>query len=271
MLEWIGLGIGGIALGWFLRGRIGADQPQTLQTNTIDLQRNVREAEDRYLEVLRREIGNMLINLDPDLMISSYEKGWKYQSEVVNAGKERISADLKSLTLKHRFFSEFDMLGTRHFVPYEEARSMSSDDDIVERYLDISKMILLGQLVEPAHQHARLFTEEEFDVLRKTVRRCKDRAFKDRIEEGVQRYYAFRRAIDRYGSKDAQDGFNPLEERDLAVFRLPSDGPENVLGLVFKGTDEFAAYATFHDDDGKIFKTYNRSDPTFKKRQGLDA
>lgn len=271
MFEWIGVGIVGVALGWFLRSRLGTSQAPAHQADTAALRRNVNEAEDRYLEVLRREIGNILIDVDPDLMVSTYEKGWRYQDEVLEAGKERISADLKSLTLKHPFFQDFDLLGTRHFVPYEDARSMSSDDDLVERYLEISKMILLSKLVDAEHQNFRLFTEEEFEVLRKTVRRCKDRAFKRRIEGAIVRYHALQRAIDRYGSKEAREQINPLEEGDLEVFRLPSDGPENVLGIIFKQTDEFAAYSTFHDDDGKVFKSYYRSDPAFQKRDVLDA
>lgn len=271
MFEWIGVGIVGVALGWFLRSRLGTSQASAHQADTAVLRRNINEAEDRYLEVLRREIGNILMNLDPDLMVSSYEKGWRCQDELVKAGKERVSADLKSLTLKHQFFSEFDLLGTRHFVPYEEARRMSSDDDLVERYLEISKMILLSKLVDPEHQNFRLFTEEEFEVLRKTVRRCKDRAFKSRIEGAVDRYYALQRAIDRYGSKEAQGALNSLEDGDLEVFRLPNVGPENELGIVFKKTEEFGVYSTFHDDDGKVFKSYSRSDATFNKRDGLDA
>lgn len=211
MFEWAGAGIVGIVVGWFLRSRIGADQTQTMQSKTIDLRQNVNEAETRYLEVLRREIGNILMNADPNLMLSAYEKGWNYQDEITKAGQERTVADLTSLTLKHQFFSDFDLLCTRHFVPYGDARSMTSDDDLVERYLEISKMILLNKLIDSEHRNFRLFTDEEFDVLRKIVRRCKDRDFKRRIEEAVDRYYAFRRAIDRHGSKEAKDRTGQLQ------------------------------------------------------------
>lgn len=88
MFEWAGAGIVGIVVGWFLKSRIGADQKQTTQSDSISLRRNVEEAENRYLEVLRREIGNILVNLDSDLMVGTYEKGWRYQDEVVKAGKE---------------------------------------------------------------------------------------------------------------------------------------------------------------------------------------
>lgn len=30
------------------------------------------------------------MNLDPDLMISGYEKGWRYQDEVIKAGKDSV-------------------------------------------------------------------------------------------------------------------------------------------------------------------------------------
>ncbi|MFZ3034439.1 MAG: hypothetical protein WA138_10550 [Parvibaculum sp.] len=135
-IEWIAAAIVGLAVGWFLRGRIAKGDGQTMSADKVALRRNVNEAEDRYLEVLRREISNILLNIDPDLMVSTYEKGWRYQDELVETGKERVSADLKALTLKHKFFSDFDLLGTRHFIPYGDARWSSSDDELVERYLE---------------------------------------------------------------------------------------------------------------------------------------
>lgn len=260
-----------MAVGWFLRGRIAKGDGQTMSADKAALRRNVNEAEDRYLEVLRREISNMLLNIDPDLMVSTYEKGWRYQDELVEAGKERTSADLKALTLKHKFFSDFDLLGTRHFIPYGDARWASSDDELVERYLELSKMILLPRLLDTDHSPIRLFTEEEFDILRKTARRCKDRAFKHHIVQAVDRYYALQRAIDRFGSKEAREQMNPLDDSDVEVFRLPYNGPENELGIAFKHTGEFGVYGTFHHDDGKISKSYYRSDKAFQKRDYLDA
>lgn len=271
MIEWIAAAVVGLAVGWFLRGRIAKGDGQTMLADKVALRRNVNEAEDRYLEVLRREISNMLLNIDPDLMVSTYEKGWRYQDELVEAGKERISADLKALTLKHKFFSDFDLLGTRHFIPYGDARWAASDDEIVERYLEISKMILLPRLLDMDDSSIRLFTEGEFDILRKSVRRCKDRAFKGHIVQAVDRYHALQRAIDRFGSKEAREQMNPLDESDVEVFLLPYNGLENELGIAFKHTGEFGVYGTFQHDDGKIFKSYYRSDNVFQKRDYLDA
>ncbi|MFZ3034437.1 MAG: hypothetical protein WA138_10540 [Parvibaculum sp.] len=132
-------------------------------------------------------------------------------------------------------------------------------------------MILLPRLLDTDHSPIRLFTEEEFEILRKTTRRCKDRAFKHRIVQAVDRYHALQRAIDRYGSKEAREQMNPLDDSDVEVFRLPYDGPENELGIVFKQTGDCGVYGTFHHDDGKISKSYYRSDKAFQKRDYLDA
>ncbi|MER8965660.1 hypothetical protein NKI25_08035 [Mesorhizobium sp. M0808] len=270
-IQWLVAAMVGITVGWFLRGRIAKGDGQNAQADKAALRRNVNEAEERYLEVLRREISNILLNVDPDLMVRTYEKGWRYQDELVTAGRERTSADLKALTLKHKSFSEFDLLGTRHFVPYSDARWSASDDELVERYLEISKMMLLPRLLDRDHSPFRLFTEEEFQILRKTERRCKDRTFKDHIVQAVARYYALQGAIDRYGSKEAREQRNSLDDIDIEVFRLPYDGAENELGIIFKKTGEYGVYGTFHHDDAKISESFYRSDTVFQKRDYLDA
>jgi hypothetical protein len=270
-IHWILAAIFGAVVGWSLRGRIAKAAGQTVGADQVALRRNVNEAEDRYLEVLRREIGNILLEIDPDLMIRTYEKGWRYQDELKAAGTERIAADLKSITLKYKFFSEFDVLGTRHFIPYGDARWSLSDDELVDIYLDISKMIMLPRLSDTTRSSFELFADEEFKVLLKTVRRCKDRAFKKRIQGAVDRYYALRRVIDRHGSREARDQICSLEEADLEVFRLPNTSPENELGIVFKKTNECGIYGTFHHDDGKLSESFYRSDSAFQNRDYIDA
>lgn len=268
-IEWIAAAVIGVMAGWYLRSRIAKSDEQTMAFDKAVLQRTYNEAEDRYLEVLRREIGNILLNIDPELMVRTYEKGRRYQDELVEAGMERTSAEFKALALKHKFFSDFDLLGTRHFIPYGDARWPSSDDELVERYLDLSKMILLPQLLDTNHSSFRLFTKEEFEILLKTMRRCKDKAFEQRIKMAIERYYALQRAIDSHGSEEMRELSNPLDDADIKVFRLPYRPPENELGIVFKQTGESGVYATFHYDNGKVSESYYRSDEAFQKRDYL--
>ena len=263
-IQWI---VAAIA-GWFLRGRIAKSAGHTMQADKATLRCNVNEAEERYLEILRREISNILLNVDPELMVSTYEKSWRYQDELVTAGKERISADLKALTLKYKLFSDFDLLGSRHFIPYSDAREWVSDDDLVERYLEISKMILLPRLLGKQNQSIPLFYDKEFDILKRTVRKYKDGVFKQHIVQAVNRYNALRKAIDHYGSKEAKQTYS-LDDSDIEVFRLPVQMGSSELAIVLKQTGECGVYERFIHDDGEISERFYRSDIAFQKREAI--
>ncbi len=61
--------------------------------------RNLREAEIRYMEVLRRELANMIVEADPDLMVRSYEKAWNWERETADR-PDRLRADEQALVTK---------------------------------------------------------------------------------------------------------------------------------------------------------------------------
>lgn len=91
-------------MGFFGRKAKGAYQDRE------EAARNLREAETRYLEVLRREIANLIMGVDPDLMVRAYEKARSWEQETAG-NADRLRADEHALIVKVPMFEEFDRIG----------------------------------------------------------------------------------------------------------------------------------------------------------------
>ncbi|MCJ2130978.1 hypothetical protein [Methylobacterium sp. E-045] len=95
-------------------------------------------------------------------------------------------------------FEEFDLIGTRHFVPYSEGRISLTDDDLMQRYLELSRMLVFmrNRLQPDVARRRPLHDEKEHKLLLNTISRLKDRRFRTRIAEALQRCYAYRQGFD---------------------------------------------------------------------------
>lgn len=229
------------------------------------LARNLNEAEVRHLEVLRREIANLIVESDPELMMRCYEKAWAFEREVT-ASPERVVAEEAALVAKFAMFSEFEMLGTRHFVPYRQARDIWSDDDLIERYHEISRMLVFMRRRQEFSAHVPVHDAREADVLQRSMQREKDRRFRERIEAAIGRFYAYRAGLEK--GDPSTFGITNFNDAEVEVIHLPSM-VDIEYGLAFKTTEEFGIYSFYVHDDGRISYSYYRSDFTFKERKNL--
>ncbi|MCW6507081.1 hypothetical protein [Lichenifustis flavocetrariae] len=236
------------------------------------LARNLDEAEIRHLEVLRREVANLIVETDPDLMVRCYERAWAWERETAK-NPDRLRADELALVAKIPMFQDFDIFGTRHFIPYAEGRWAASDDDLVERYLEIGRMLVLMKnrseidvvRRRPSHD------EKEHKVLLDTVRKVKDRRFRARIEDAMRRCWAYRQGFGAGKGEPYAGLHETFSDAEVEVFQIPYGlSPDNETGIAFKKTDEYGVYSTFHDDQhDKTYESYYRTDAAFKARQSL--
>jgi hypothetical protein len=229
------------------------------------LARNLDEAEIRHLEVLRREIANLIVESDPELMMRCYEKAWAFEREIT-ANLERAVAEEAALVAKFPMFSEFEMLGTRHFVPYHEARDMWSDDALAERYHEISRMLVFMRRRQEFSANVPVHDAREREVLYDCMQREKDRRFRERIEDAIRRLYAYRAGLEK--GDPTTFGVTSFEDAEVEVIHLPSLS-DNEYGIAFKKTGEFGVYGFHVFDSGKIMRSYYRSDAAFNERKSL--
>lgn len=231
----------------------------------VQLTRNLNEAETRCLEGLRREIANLIVIIDPDLMTRCYEKAWSFEREIAE-NAIRAQAEEAGLIAKFPMFPDFDLLGTRHFVPYSEARKSLSDDELVERYHEISRMLIFMRRREEFKSKYPVHDENEHKVLIDRMRAEKDRRFRERIEDAMGRFYWYRAGLEE--GEPSRLGVTNFANDEFDIFRL-TNVLDNEYGIVFKKTGEFGVYGFHVFDKGKIIYNYYRSDAQFNERHVL--
>jgi len=202
-------------MGWFSKG------PKTSD-------RLLQDAETRFLEALQREIANLLVQRDLDLMVQCYDRAATFEWEMAQ-NAERAKAEEAALTAKFPFFSDFDLIGTRHFVPYADAGSMHSDEDLAERYQEISRMLIFMRR-RNSFSSTSCYNEEDKKVFNKVMQRERDTRFRKRIEEAVLRFHTYAQGL-RDGNPSGV-GVGNYDAADISVVHLPR-GIENTLGVTF--------------------------------------
>ncbi|MCJ2105537.1 hypothetical protein MKK70_09115 [Methylobacterium sp. E-041] len=241
---------------------------QQLTKPAWEVTNNLREAESRYVEILRREISNLIVEFDPELMVRSYQKAWTWEQETA-LNPDRLRADEAALVAKLPMFEDFDLIGTRHFVPYPEGRRSLTDDDLVERYLELSRMLVFmrNRLQPDVARRRPLHDEREHKLLLDTMGRLKDRHFRNRIAEAWQLCYAYRQGFDAGKGDPFAATRETFADAEVEVFSLPFNlTPDIETGIVFKKTDEYGVYAYFVHDDGRKSESYYRTDQQFARR-----
>jgi hypothetical protein len=241
---------------------------QALNSNpeNVRLARNRAEAEVRYLEVLRREIANLIVEYDSDLMMRCYQTAWTFEREIAES-PQRAIAEEAALVAKFPMFEEFDLIATRHFVPYQEARNMWWDDDLVERYQEVSRMLVFMHRRENMPGVRPVHDAKEEAILHDCMRRDKDRKFRQRIEDAIRCFYAYRAGFSK-GDPTITCGVANYEDAAVKIIHLPSlTGDE--FGVTFKNTDEFGLYGFHVSDTNELFHRYYRSDALFNERKSL--
>ena len=230
------------------------------------LARNLDAAEIRHLEVLRREVANLIIQQDPDLMELCYDKSWQFEREVT-ANPARAAAEEAALVAKIPMFQDFDIIGAHHFIPYAEARGMVSDDQLVERYFEVSRMLIFMKSrseIEVVRQKP-IHNDRDRTTLRDRMRGEKGRLLRLRIVEAMARFYAYRSGVE---SVKGDIEVNRFEDGEVSIVHL-STPYQNEYGLHFKKTDEFGVYGFAVLDDGKVYHEYSMSDSSFTNRSSI--
>ena len=261
-------GLSGFALGWLFCRTVWKGKSDSTRFVAEELNRNVDEADMRYLECVRRELANEMIAEDTEAMYRAFHKMRQYEKDLKKDGKERIDADFKSICMKYPSFQEFDPFRTRHFVAYQDARSSMDISDLVDRYSDISQFLIINAARK--NLSWEIFDDKEAEQLDKAIGKRKDRAFRKRMIDAMERYHALMRAVRNVpGGDDLRD----YDDGVVSVRPVPVEySPEIGYGIHFTDTGEFGLHTVFFDDDrDRTFRSYYRSDPKFKEQGYLDT
>jgi hypothetical protein len=229
--------------------------------NTEESERIRLQTETRYLDILRRELANLIVSDDPRKMVTAYYKAWEFERTMSTAPPSRVDAELNVLTEQYPLYGDFDLVNLRHFVPYSDAADTWGEDAIKERYLDISKFMALKNI--KAKSTVPIFSEDESKTLQNSMRRESDRRFRTKIEDAMKIYNVAR-------SADKEQRFEQVDYEDASISVFPLQHfAESRWGIHFKTTDECGIYSVFYADNSKAYRSYYRSDNSFQEETPL--
>ena len=97
---------GALAFGVYLGRQSQRPALSTLASTAGRKASAANDANDRYLEILQRELANVIARDNPDKMIAPYRK----EREILKADKARVQAELTALTHKYPVYEDFDKI-----------------------------------------------------------------------------------------------------------------------------------------------------------------
>jgi hypothetical protein len=211
-----------------------------------------------YIDVLRREIANIIMNDD----INRFQKAFNYmidwQSEIIESDAKRVSAEMNLLLVTFANYEDFDIISTRHCVPY--SRSWLGIDDYIERYILLSKFLIVESIENKSEKDTLIYSEMEIEVFNKQYVIYKDKSLENHIKEGMKRF-----DIWNYAKDSLYENYND-EEYSVSIIGEKNGrpfSPTTDYGVTCKLINEFGVMSIFHGDD-KTFTSYYRSDKAFR-------
>jgi len=214
-----------------------------------------------YVDVLRRELANHLIRHDSARFLSSYRERHFELNKYKDRPKVALKAELLTLTEKFPLLQDFDIVGVRPHVLYEDAFSWQSLDDILEHYWSICRLKKLYSLLYEHWKYVDVTSTEDLAHCEEYVKRLEDARFAKRLDQAVDTYYRLR-----------ETPFDFFENDTVSVSPI-SHFAELRWGIHFKDTKEYGIRTmyVFDDPDRNPSVHYFRSDHRFENEKSIDT
>ena len=219
-----------------------------------------------YLEILRRELANVIMNQGLEVFERAFNSMCDFEDEIGSCDEVRRIAEQTILLKKYPHLEDFDIIGTRHFVRYHDGKNLMNDtEDLVERYKDISKFMIVNRMFALQIKGQKLYDDREKEVFRKCMRDEKNHRLRLGIEEGMRRFRAHQYSIGELGIPSEVFEDEKYEVTYLSAIPGRPFSPENEYGVYCKELNEFGIYSTFSSDGDKIYRSYHRTDSSFRE------
>jgi hypothetical protein len=173
---------------------------------------------------------------------------------LLKAPPGRVSAERNSLAQKYPFYTDFDYVGLKHFVQFQDG----SELEVVLRYLDISKMLTLLSIEDKSYD-IYPFSDRDEEVLCRVIDTKKNPALRQHIDNAMGRFYAYQ--------QDYEKLRHNFEDRDYSVIYIPHFA-ETRYGITVKADGQYGIYSMFFGGD-KTFPNYYAADDCFDEKHSL--
>lgn len=179
-------------------------------------------------------------------------------ADIKAASRDRQQLQLSEITRAYPFYEDFDTVGVREFVLYEDALSSTDYENVLSHYGTLIRFQALQGVLNSGWSHSEPTSDEELEFLEEYVRRLNDTRFRARLEQAISEFEAWDRG--RWNSRD-----EPIYETSTFTARRVAHFAESRYGVHFKDTDEYGLYGVFHADDNSIYTGLYRTDASFEK------
>ncbi len=251
---WFGFSVFAFAVGVFLGMKIaGSAMKPGLQEMAHDI------ASDRknYLEILRREIVNHLMQRDPVKFKKVYERVHNEIMKYKTFSKEGLANELGGLCESFPKYSDFDLLATRSHVLYADAFASFDDEEVSEHFRTLVRFQALNARLKDSWSLWEPTSENDLEHLREYVRQIIDSRFEQRLKSAIS-HYRLCKSI----------GPEAYETPELSIVSV-SHFAEIRYGVHFKDTGEYGLYGCFYGDRAKPHESYYRSNFLFEDETPL--
>ncbi|MGI9520486.1 MAG: hypothetical protein ACR2PG_02445 [Hyphomicrobiaceae bacterium] len=150
--------------------------------------------------------------------------------------KPAQEARFDSISKKYPYYSDSDLVSTRVYVLYADGLSWESNEDIEERYRDITLFQALQSLIDKEYQFMQPVDEDELELVSKYVEMVKDTQFELKLRQAVMRFY--RCKTEGFGIADN------YEDPEISASYVHHFA-ENRYGIQLKSTNEYGLYSFF--------------------------
>lgn len=250
----------GLMMGVILGARVSQNSTRSVMSGLVF---DMTGDKHFLLKVLRRELANWLISVDPDRFYENYQKSHGLVEDIAKADRINQMSRLKIITDKLPYYSDFDFLmGQLEYVSYNEGFSFSSYDEIESHYNNIIEFEALQIALFDEWKRFRAISERDVLFLGKYVKKLKDSQLREKIDLAIKDFMIY--------SQGKGCATLDYETAQLRVFRLPHYA-ETRYGIHFKDSSEFAICGVFVFDNGESSTSYFRSDERFGSQILLDT
>lgn len=250
------LGGGGFIVGvYFAARRLAAAQ------QAIAFRYEKDSATDRHmiLSLLQRELANWMLRQSPDRYVATY-KDAQLEAERILAGSTiEQEAKYDEIARRHPFYGDFDLIGTREHVLYDDGLSDLTFDEVASHYKDI---VIFNALQKTFNAHwtgPAVASHEDLSRIEEYIAHYKDGILEKRIKDAVREHLAFRKVKE-----------SPAEyENNFCKVVYIHHFAECRLGVHFKDTDEYGLRGVFVHDNGDVSESYYRTDSRYENERLL--
>lgn len=222
------------------------------------------------LSTLRRELTNYLIKRDPDRFIDINYKlldEFKFIDSLSFAEQE---AQERVLASKYPFWRDFDVLGTREFILYEDGFKLYFDkntENIEQAYIDNAKFQYIKHLADridggSVYDKPEVAMKGYLEKVQEYAKQIKDTKLHQKLTLAYREYRTYLLGGDNSSSRE----YDTSWFRALSIYHFA----ESRWGFHFKDTNEYGLVGRFISDDDKTYWSYYRSDKSFSEEIILD-